>query len=109
MKTVYDAITGEPVALNPVDARERVAAGLATLEPPAADILPAATKGAEPGGMGADAPCPPDAPPSAAPPSRTGGEAMTIKELRAALHDRGVQFPSAAPKGDLVALFDALP
>lgn len=33
MQTVYDVKTGEAVLLNKIDALERIAAGLATVEP----------------------------------------------------------------------------
>lgn len=34
LTTVYDVKTGEPITLEPVDARERLQAGLATAKPP---------------------------------------------------------------------------
>lgn len=33
LTTVYDVKTGEPITLDPVDARERLQAGLATAKP----------------------------------------------------------------------------
>lgn len=93
MQTVFDK-NGNPVTVNnPVDARERVACGLAWATADAAraanpvDVAPAPTVA----GLAAVA----------------GGAELTVKELREWLTTNKVDFPSTANKAELAALYDA--
>lgn len=81
MRVVYDK-DGSTHTLNPVDARERIAAGIAWAEPPVAPVEPVA-------------------------PVASAADAMTIVQLREWLKVNGVTFASNAPKAELVALHDA--
>lgn len=80
MKTVYTP-DGNEVKLNAVDAKEWVNAKLATYEPPTVKVEPAKVE---------------------------EEKALTVKEIKAALAEKGIEIPDGVTKkDDLQALLDS--